>query len=164
MRNNLLTLLAVSIGLALAGCSREKSSAPKPSSPRPAIVRVAPRPGRPGNSAPADAGRGASWDNIKQHAFEKRAEASTEFERMAADLEDQVQALKTKRSLPADGPTRDWDLLLKELEDARAELRTALGELNRATPDTWGQARDRASQALTRAQDAVANVATRRTS
>ena len=161
----LVSLFSVLV-FAAAGCAREKNKAPetKPvtqSAPAPAespsIIRNAQV---AATTAAADAGNAlaGSWDAIKDYTYEKRADFSAGVSRMAVSLDEQVRALKAKRATLSEASVKDWDFAMKELEDARSDLRSKMSELSKASSETWTQAKDRAAEAWKRAQDAAARV------
>lgn len=162
------------LAAALSGCSREKSATPAP--PRVTQTAPAPTPSEPAqmlkkaqvatSNAMADAGNAlaASWENIKDYTYEKRADFSAGFGRMASSLDEQVQALKAKRATVPEASVKDWDFNMKELEDARADLRSKLSELGKASSETWALAKERAAEAWKRAQEAAAKVKSSTTS
>jgi hypothetical protein len=54
--------------------------------------------------------------------------------------------------------TKDWDFAMKEMEDARTNLKSIRAEMSKATPETWDQEKDKVGQAWVRTQAAFANV------
>jgi hypothetical protein len=53
---------------------------------------------------------------------------------------------------------KDWDFAMKEMNDSQAYLKSMIDEAARATPDTWGQEKDKVDQAWQRAQEAFDKV------
>jgi hypothetical protein len=79
-----------------------------------------------------------SWNSVKDFTFEKRAEFSAYLARTSDDMDSRVTDLKSKgRTVP------DYD-------DARADLKTSLENLNNATVDTWADAKAKAVRAWDR--------------
>lgn len=156
------------LGLASVACSRDNTQVAdtQPATPRATAPAPAETPSLIQNArvaattAATDAGNAVagSWDSLKDFTYEKRADFSAGVSRMAAGLDDQVRALKAKRATLTEASTKDWDFAMKELEDARADLRSKLSELSKASSETWTQAKDRAAEAWKRAQDAAAKV------
>lgn len=162
--------LRVAVLFVCAGCVRKEQPSP------PTVTQNPPASAEPARSLSAaqtaatkvatDAGAAlvASWEGIKDYTYEKRADFSAGLGRMAAGLDDQIRALKAKRATMADGPAKDWDFAMKELDDARADLRFKLSELGKATSETWTEAKEKAAQAWKRTQDAAAKVKSSTTS
>jgi hypothetical protein len=79
-----------------------------------------------------------SWNSIKDFTFEKKAEFCDYMGKMNDKMDDKVTDLKSKgKTVP------DYD-------DARADLKKSLTELNNATADTWSDAKDKVEKAWAR--------------
>jgi hypothetical protein len=70
----------------------------------------------------------------------------------------QVAELNRKRSSMPSSDDKDWDFAMKEMNDSQAYLKSMIDEAARATPDTWGQEKDKVDQAWQRAQEAFDKV------
>ncbi|HUR59057.1 MAG TPA: hypothetical protein VM029_15185 [Opitutaceae bacterium] len=159
------TLLAAAVLLA-AGCAREKNPPPKavtqsqpaPATSEPARVLRTARTAATNVAAEAGAAFSSSWEGIKDFTYEKRTDVAASLDRLSAAVDEQVQTLKAKRASVSESSAKDWDFAMKELEDARADLRFKLSELNKATAETWAEARERAAEAWRRTQEAAARV------
>ena len=157
-------LLAAAVLLSSAACVREKNPPPKP------VTQTPPPPSEPARAlrdartaatnvaADAGAALSASWEGIKDFTYEKRADVAASLNRLQANVDEQVQALKAKRATVSEASAKDWDFAMKELEDARADLKYKLSELNKATAETWAEAKERAAEAWRRTQEAAAKV------
>ena len=79
--------------------------------------------------------------------------------RLEAKVDDQVKMLTAKRAaMKSTANTKDWDFAMKEMEDARTNLKSIRAEMSKATPETWDQEKDKVGQAWVRTQAAFANV------
>lgn len=91
-----------------------------------------------------------SWDSIKDFTYEKRVEFSASMDRMSASMDDNVAAAKAKLSSTPDAASRDKEAAIKDYDQARADLKARLSELNNATADTWADAKARVADAWQR--------------
>jgi len=79
-----------------------------------------------------------SWDSIKDYTFEKRVEFSDYMSKMGDNIDQKASDLKAKgKTLP------DYD-------DAKADLKKSLNDLNNATADTWADAKAKSEKAWDR--------------
>jgi hypothetical protein len=79
-----------------------------------------------------------SWDSIKDYTFEKKAEFSAYMSRMSDSMDAKVaQAKSSGKSMP------DYD-------DAKADLKKSLTDLDNATADTWADAKAKVDKAWAR--------------
>jgi len=104
------------------------------------------------------------WSEIKADTYEQRAHFAEGTGRMMAKLDREIGELRAKRAtLTTD--TKDWDFLMKDVDDSRALLSGRISDLAKAnTPETWGDAKDKVGDAWSRAQQAVNKMNTARTS
>jgi hypothetical protein len=101
----------------------------------------------------------ARWTDIKDCTYEMRAQFYAGLSRLEARVDAQIGELTAKRAaMNGVTDTKDWDFAMKEMVDARANLKSVRGELSRATPATWDQAKDKVGQAWLRTQAAFASV------
>jgi hypothetical protein len=91
-----------------------------------------------------------SWDSIKDFTYEKRIEFSASMDRMSASMDDNIAAAKAKFSGTPDAASKDKEAAIKDYDQARADLKARLIELNNATADTWADAKARVSDAWQR--------------
>jgi len=101
----------------------------------------------------------ARWIDIKDCTYDMRAQFFVGLDRLEARVDDQVKILAAKRAaMKSTTDTREWDFAMKEMDSARTSLKSIHAEMTKATPETWGQEKDRAGQAWVRTQTAFANV------
>jgi hypothetical protein len=122
------------------------------------MVIVAGRPGARLNAEPVDVPEQTAqqaWSDLKDDTYDQRAHFTAGVNRLSARLNDQIRALRAKRA----GMTtdlKDWDFMMKDVDDARSMLTSRMTELSQAnTPETWQAARDNIGDAWTRAEAAV---------
>ncbi|HEY8995395.1 MAG TPA: hypothetical protein VIM71_12075 [Lacunisphaera sp.] len=102
-----------------------------------------------------DSGSSGQWVELKDYTFARRDLLLSGLTGMMERVDAQIEELKTKRAaLVESGRAIDWDIALKEMHQARATLKSACNELNKATPEMWDEQRDRVGQAWARAQNA----------
>jgi hypothetical protein len=104
------------------------------------------------------------WTDIKNDTYEQRAHFADGTGRMTAKLDREIRELRAKRAgMTTD--TKDWDFLMKDVDDSRALLVGRIEDLSKATtPDTWADAKDKVGDAWHRAQQAVDKMNSARTS
>ena len=107
----------------------------------------------PGVVIGGDVPASETWDAIKDDDFDQRSHFSAGVERITMRLDGAIQVLRAKRSTLPETSTQDWDFAMKELGEARTNLRYQFTELNKATPETWGEAKDRVAGAWQRVRD-----------
>lgn len=112
----------------------------------------------PGLSAPSVAVSGdvpasETWNAIKGDTYDQRADFAAGLERIATRVDNAIQILTAKRSTLPETSTQDWDFAMKELGEARTNLRYQFTELNKATPETWNETKDRVGGAWQRVRD-----------
>jgi hypothetical protein len=101
----------------------------------------------------------ASWVAIKDYTFDQRADFIAGAGRLEAMLASQIAELNAKRaSMPSTVETKDWDFAMKEMNDSQNYLKSMIEEAGQATPETWGQEKDKVDQAWQRAQEAFDKV------
>jgi hypothetical protein len=101
----------------------------------------------------------ASWADIKDCTYDMRTQFFVGLNRLEAKVDDQVKMLTAKRAaMKSTANTKDWDFAMKEMEDARTNLKSIRAEMSKATPETWDQEKDKVGQAWVRTQAAFANV------
>ena len=107
----------------------------------------------------------ARWSDIKDCTYETHAQFFAGLTRLEARVDDQIRELTAKRAI-MDGKTntQDWDLAMKEMENARTNLKSMGEELHKASPETWDQQKDKVGQAWVRAQEAYGKVKSSTTS
>ena len=101
----------------------------------------------------------ASWFAIKDCTYDMRAQFFVGFNRMLDRVDLEIGALTAKRAaMKSTANTQDWDFAMKEMRDARSNLKSAGAELSTASPATWAQEKDKVDLSWKRAQKAFANV------
>lgn len=98
-----------------------------------------------------------TWAGIENLTFDQRAAFMAGLTNLVRQLDGQISSLNAKRSTMTTDTT-DWDLAMKEVNAARDYLVGLQPELANASPDTWGQEKDRVGGAWRRAQDACDKV------
>jgi hypothetical protein len=104
------------------------------------------------------------WSDIKNDTYEQRAHFADGTRRLTSKLDLQIRELRAKRAtLTTD--TKDWDFLMKDVDNSRALLGGRIDDLSKATtPETWADAKDKIGDAWHRSQVAVDKMNTARTS
>jgi hypothetical protein len=164
--------------LLFVGCSRTQTAVPAASvsqaepAPAPTVIVVpAPAPVAPPAVAPVntpavligpasaiapDTGS-STWADMENLTFDQRAAFTADLTDLVRKLDGQISALNAKRSTMTTN-TGDWDFAMKEVNAARSYLVSLETEVATATPDTWGEEKDRVGGAWRRAQDACDKV------
>ncbi len=99
----------------------------------------------------------ATWADMENLTFDQRAAFTAGLAGLVRKLDGQISALNAKRSTMT-SDTSDWDFAMKEVNAARAHLAGLEPEVSSASPETWGQQKDRVAEAWRRAQDACDKV------
>lgn len=155
----LLLVLAGLSGFATPGCSDSQPVVVKSETPRPAtpeVPNLPPTPPPPLVTPPAPlAITAAEWNDIKALGFDDRADFFVGLNRLHARLDAQITALNTRRATlsSTDNPAQ-WDATLEVLGTARTRLLSSSEDLQKATPQNWGQRRDRVAEAWVNVQSA----------
>jgi hypothetical protein len=160
----------------ILGCSRNEKAVQtmavsQPTAAPTAVIPAAPAPVTPPTVTPVsnpavligpaasvapDTGS-ESWADIENLTFDQRAAFVAGLTGLVAKLDGQIGALNAKRSTMTTG-TADWDFAMKEVNAARAYLVGLEPEVSSASPETWGEEKDRVGGAWRRAQDACDKV------
>jgi hypothetical protein len=165
---NLVTVAFSSAAFSTAGCAQNKNMAEASSPPvnvndaaKTTVTTTAPGPAatvQVATAASPDA-VSANWSGIADDTFDMRAHFLTGLKQMQATVDNQTSELTTKRAgMKSSTNTKDWDFAMKEMEASRSYLKFMSEELSKATPDSWDQEKDKASQAWARTQKAYENV------
>ncbi|HXQ82171.1 MAG TPA: hypothetical protein VN775_12705 [Opitutaceae bacterium] len=156
MKKHCPALVAATFGLAallVSGCSNKERVAQAQPAP---VAQATPAPAVRGDAAPA-AAAAASWAAIKDLTYEQRAEFVAGIVALEGQLDIQINGLNAKRAAMTTG-TKDWDFAMGEMTNARSYLQSMATEVGSATPDTWGQEKEKVNQAWLKAQDAYEKV------
>ena len=161
--NFLLCATAIgSVALTSSGCSDKKTSVASTPAPLSVVTSIPVVPAETPVGAASTIMAGVtpvSWADIKDDAYDRRAHFTAGLKGLESSVNVQITALNAKRaSLPAATDTREWDFAMKEMGDARSYLKSIGEELEKATPGTWAQAKERVAQAWVRSQAAYGNV------
>ncbi len=104
------------------------------------------------------------WSDIKGDHYDQRAHFSRGVDKMLAKLDEQIRALKAKRTAMTTD-TSDWDFNMKEVDDSRVLLTGLISDLAQATtPETWTDVKEKIGDAWKRSQIAVDKMNQTRTS
>jgi hypothetical protein len=95
-----------------------------------------------------------SWSSINDFTYDRRAEFSASMDRMAGKLDKRADELKAKVAAMPDDTTQARQSAAKEYDEARADLKTKLSDLDSATADTWADAKEKVAKAWDRVQAA----------
>jgi hypothetical protein len=169
-----ISALSASVAVAavlLSGCRAKISepqvvvAQPSPPAPNPQVPIAHPAQNVPMAVTSVSDQAAASWVAIKDFTFDQRADFIAGAGRLKGMLASQIAELNAKRaSMPSTVETKDWDFAMKEMTDSQDYLRQMIEEAGRATPETWGQEKDKVDQAWQRAQEAFDKVKTTTTS
>lgn len=104
-----------------------------------------------------------SWDLLKDYTYDRKQELQERLHPILSQIDAQIAALNARRAtLQSD--TTDWDQAMKEVVNARADLKYKADTLGRAsTPETFTDAKAKVGDALDRTRKAVHAVRTSRT-
>jgi len=105
------------------------------------------------------------WEYLERIEFDSRREFLKNLKLLETKVDAQVHELNAKRSaMNSTIDTRDWDLAMKEMLASQVYLNGMNEEVDKATPDTWDQVKDKVHQAWTRTQNAYDKVKSSTTS
>jgi hypothetical protein len=82
-----------------------------------------------------------TWDSIKDFTFDRRSDFSAGMDRMAKNLDSKVATLKSNASTAPDAAAKDKAAAIKDYDEARADLKAKLSDLDNATADGWADAK-----------------------
>jgi hypothetical protein len=98
-----------------------------------------------------------TWREIKDYPFTQRADFLGGLERLQAQVERQIVALKARRlDIPAD--PHAWDNAMQVLESSLVDLRAATAEVAEATSANWEERTARVGRVCEREQAAYEKV------
>jgi hypothetical protein len=87
-----------------------------------------------------------AWDRIKDFSFDRRADFYAGIDRMSQDMDDKTAEFRAKVSGVPDAVSRDRDSAMKEYDAARTDLRSKRADLDKATADTWSDAKAKTAE------------------
>lgn len=100
---------------------------------------------------------GASWEEVKNCTYEQRARFSDGVAKLEARVEAQVAELNAKRENMKADP-KNWDFAMKEMNEARAYLKSMATEARKANEETWDDRKEKVRLAWERTQEAYGKV------
>lgn len=116
-------------------------------------------------AAPSPNVASARWSDIENCTYDMRAQFFAGLSSLQARVDREIATLTAKRAaMKSTANTQGWDFAMKEMEDARSNLKSMGEELRKASPETWAQEKDKVGQAWARTQKAFDNVKTSTTS
>lgn len=103
----------------------------------------------------SDDSGGATWKSIENDTYQQKDHFAAGAQRLLARLDAEIQELRAKRATMSTD-TKDWDLAMKAVDEARSLFTSRLTELGqKTTPDAWLAARDNVGQAWLQSQQLV---------
>jgi hypothetical protein len=95
------------------------------------------------------------WSAIKADTYDQRAHFAYGARKLLARLDGEIARLNAKRAgMTTD--TKDWDFVMKEVNNSRSLLQGRISDLEKATtPETWADAKDKVGDAWHLARLAV---------
>jgi hypothetical protein len=150
--NRVTSFVAVAFSLAaFFTTGRAQNGNTAEASPPPAVLESATTP-RVATKADANV---TQWIEIQDFTYDMRAPFFVGLNQLEARVDRQVSRLIAKRATMnnATTDTKDWDFAMKEMEDARSYLKSMGEELSKASPERWGQEKDKVRQAWVRTQN-----------
>lgn len=119
---------------------------------------VAPQPATP-NPGPLAKTPDLAWTDLKALSYDARQELFAGLVRLNAQVDARLATFTTRRAnLKASTDTAGWDFAMKAFVNARAYLQSTSAEMDRATPQTWDQYKDKLGRAWDRVREAAAEV------
>jgi hypothetical protein len=169
---NLITAVLGFAAVSTVGCTEKVRTAEAPLPPAKNVATTTatttvpgPAPTVPVAASASPAATSTQWIDIKDCTYDMRAQFFAGLNRLEAKVDDQISELTAKRAaMKSPTDTRDWDFAMKEMGNARSALKSLGEELNRATPETWAQEKDKVGQAWVRTQEAYDKVKSSTTS
>lgn len=173
--NRFLKSITVAFGLAAfstAGCAEKEQTADAPLPPAKDVPATIVTTTVPGPTATAQVAAAASpdvaiprWIDIKDCTYDMRAQFFAGLNRLEARVDSEIGSLTARRAaMKSTANTQDWDFAMKEMGDARSNLKSVGEELIKASPETWDQAKEKVGQAWVRTQEAYDKVKSSTTS
>ena len=103
-----------------------------------------------------------TWASIDDCTYDTRAQFFAGLSQLETTVDRQIRELTAKRAamkpIAKAIDYTEWDLAMKEMQNARSYLQATATELRKATPDIWNQEKDKVGQAWARTQDACEGV------
>lgn len=115
-------------------------------------------PGTPSASAGTPVTEAGTWEVIKDYTYAQRAEFIATVGRMMDKVDEQIQQQNAKRDTLTESTAKDWDIAIKDLEEARSLVQSKVTELSKTKPETWDAAKEQVGIAWQRVQNALDKV------
>jgi len=138
---SLLAALAAPVALFTLGCSKSSDSS--------TVVEQV-KSGATAAAVDVKVAVSDSWDSIKDFTYDRRADFSSGLHRMNDSLDEKARTVRSKMADVPDAASKDRDAAVKEYDDARADLKVKMADLDNATADTWSDAKAKTAAAWTR--------------
>ena len=140
-----------------AGCAEKAKAETNLPVVQPAAVAAAPSEVPAAESPEVAAAR---WSDLKGYTYDQRDPFFTGLKGLETRVDAQITELVAKRASMDAGniSTKDWDFNMKEMVNARSNLKSTSSDMAKATRDTWDQQKDKVGLGWVRAQDAYAKV------
>lgn len=153
-----------------AGFAESTTSAILP--PTLAVVTITIADAKPGSASILRASATSSpdpafgrWSEIKDCTYDLRARFFEGLDRLQARVDGESARLTaTRAAMKSNANTQDWDFAMKEMENARSNLKSMGEEIRKATPETWAQEKEKVGQAWIRTRNALDKVKSSMTS
>jgi hypothetical protein len=103
-----------------------------------------------------------TWTSIDDCTYDSRARFFAGLGQLEATVDRQIAEVTAKHAamkpMAKAIDYSQWDLAMKEMQNARSYLQATASELSKATPDMWNDEKDKVGQAWARTQDACEGV------
>jgi len=95
------------------------------------------------------------WDRIKDFTFDRRVEFSASIDSASRDMDNRAAEIRARAQ---DASSKDRASAIKEYDDARADLKARRGDLDKATADTWADAKAKTAESWNKTKAAYDKV------
>ncbi len=155
----LVTAAFVLAAFPTAGCAEKEKTAEATMPPAKAVTAAAPATTVPVAAQPSPDIAPVQWTDIKDSTFDMRVQFFAGLKKLELRVDDQISELTARRAaMKSSADTKDWDFAMKEMVNARSYLKSTGEDLNKATPETWAQQKDKVGLAWVRTQEAYGKV------
>ena len=102
----------------------------------------------------------ASWSDLKGYTYDQRDLFLSSLKGLEARVDAQISELAAKRAAldASNTSTKDWDLTMKEMGEARTSLKSTSDDMAKASRENWDQQKEKVGVSWTRTQDAYSKV------
>jgi len=115
-------------------------------------------PGTPSPTAGDPVVTVASWETIKDYAYPQHPDFVTVVGIMLEKVDAEILEQKAIRDTLTESAAKDWDIAIKDLEEARSLVQSRVTELGKAKPEMWEDAKEQVGIAWQRVQNALDKV------